>query len=502
MCNKNIEKKYKIIFENAGIPIYTISKDGKILEANKAAAELFETDLNNLIGKKIEDFYFNIDDRKVFLEALQKNKKLKNYHIKFKTAKNKIIDVLANVEMWDDEDSEILHQGTLVNITDLIGLTNKLKNLELMKYNAQLIRNLISDMKDKLTELLVINDLLQMTHNGNAYLIKSESLLENMSKLIGKYENLFPDDNITREKIDLANFLLEHKKLFKEIFSESLNITLVLNTENATIMSDYTQILQIFTSILQNSAEAIMAKGEEKGKIEIILNEKDIKGHTYLSDGKYIEIIIKDNGIGIKEDNLQNIFSVEYTAKAGKGKGLSLPVILSIINALNGDIKIESIYGVGTTVTILLPVLNNEEKNEHFDELELFDELDSNKTVFFVDDDDIIREAFAANLERKGFNVIQSNNPQDALEKLKEYFPLIDIAVIDIKMPGMTGGKLYETIKERYGHLPAIFISGYENDDEIKDIKNNFSFLKKPFSSDDLVNEINKNLKVDNKWMK
>ncbi|MBC7196810.1 MAG: response regulator, partial [Deferribacterales bacterium] len=90
----------------------------------------------------------------------------------------------------------------------------------------------------------------------------------------------------------------------------------------------------------------------------------------------------------------------------------------------------------------------------------------------------------------------------NAHEKLKEYFPLIDIAVIDIKMPGMTGGKLYETIKERYGHLPAIFISGYENDDEIKDIKNNFSFLKKPFSSDDLVNEINKNLKVDNKWMK
>jgi len=503
MRDKNIEKKYKIIFENAGIPIYTISKDGRILEANKAAAELFETDLDNLIGKKIEDFYFNKDDRKAFLERLKKEKRLTNYHIKFKTAKNKIIDVFANVVLWDEEDeSDILHYGTFINITDILNLSQKIKNLRLAKYNTNLAKNYLSDLNKNLLKLLELNSLSQLKDKDDIYLTESEQILEKQLNTLNKYKSLFPDEDVIKKEIDIVNFILEHNKLFKEMLPENIKINFSINSGKAVILADYTQLLQIFTSIIINSAEAIAEKNGEKGEIKITVNEKYIENSTNLDNGNYVEIIIEDNGIGIKETDIPKLFAGGFTTKYKKAKGLSLPVIKSIVSFYGGDITIESTYNVGTKVTILLPLANYEKEENIFNESAFLKDVDNQKTIFFVDDDDILREAFALNLQNSGFNVIEAGSPNEALEKLNDYYPLIDIALIDVKMPGMSGGNLYNEIIKRFGHLPVIFISGYKDTEEIRNLKKNYSFIHKPFSTDDLVREINKNLSVDDKWKK
>ncbi|MBZ4642474.1 MAG: sensor hybrid histidine kinase [Deferribacteraceae bacterium] len=502
MCSNEALKKYKIIFETSGIPIYTVSKDERLLEANQALAEIMQTDLENLIGKPVENFYLNKDDRKKFLEDLQKYKKLRNYRLKFKTLKNKIITVLANVQLWDDENSEIMHHGVLIDITDVLNLHEKVSAIENLETNNKLLKNFIKDLKDGFTERLGLVDLLLIDYPDNEKLYRLESGIEKSLNQINRFESLFPDENVLVSDIELNSFIIEHKKLFDELIPDNITISVTTTSSDLNIKGDYTRVLQIFTGIIQNAAEAIEKKGIEKGKINITLSKIDLTNHPYLPDGKYAEIVISDNGIGIKEENINKIFSPDFSTKSNKGLGLGLTAIFSTLKEYKGDITVNSKEGEGAEFTIYLPLSDKSAENTDINESEFLNEISNSITIFFVDDDDFIRSGVSANLEREGFNVIQSDSPRDALSKLEEYFPLIDIMILDVKMAGMSGGKLYETIKEKFGQIPAIFISGYSDDEEILRLKQNFTFLKKPFTTKDLVREIHKVINAGDEWMK
>ncbi len=135
----------------------------------------------------------------------------------------------------------------------------------------------------------------------------------------------------------------------KEVTDKEIKIKFNIMENLPPVLGDYEQLRGLFVNLIRNAVQAI-TKG---GNIDInicasngIIDSKD--------DQKFLEITIKDDGIGMTPDNLKKAFDPFHTTKPD-GTGLGLPICKKIINAHKGEIKLESIFGEGTTVKVLLP---------------------------------------------------------------------------------------------------------------------------------------------------
>ncbi len=156
------------------------------------------------------------------------------------------------------------------------------------------------------------------------------------------------------EEININSLILSTIDFLKyEIENNNINMEIKFDRDNLIMRIDERYIKQSLINIIQNAIDSILEKSEKKYKKEIQIKLK--------TENNFALIIIKDNGIGIKEELLPKIFEPYFTTKR-HGTGLGLTNVARIIEAHNGNINIESEYGKGTKVIIKLPLLQENQK--------------------------------------------------------------------------------------------------------------------------------------------
>lgn len=156
------------------------------------------------------------------------------------------------------------------------------------------------------------------------------------------------------EEININSLILSTIDFLKyEIENNNINMEIKFDRDNLIMRIDERYIKQSLINIIQNAIDSILEKSEKKYKKEIQIKLKTVDNFAL--------IIIKDNGIGIKEELLTKIFEPYFTTKR-HGTGLGLTNVARIIEAHNGNINIESEYGKGTKVIIKLPLLQENQK--------------------------------------------------------------------------------------------------------------------------------------------
>ena len=183
-----------------------------------------------------------------------------------------------------------------------------------------------------------------------------------------------------------------------------------------------------------------------------------------LDSGEYIQLSIRDQGMGIKTAHLKKVFDPYFTTKQ-KGSGLGLAVAYSIIAKHNGQLTVASTLGKGTTFTILLPASEHAKvaaiKTNH--QLTL-----GSGRILVMDDEDFIRDLAATMLEKMGYDVALAEDGQRALAMYREALETdkaFHAVILDLTVPGGMGGK--ETMQQLLSIDPdvrAIVSSGYSND--------------------------------------
>ena len=155
--------------------------------------------------------------------------------------------------------------------------------------------------------------------------------------------------DVTSDTIDISALLKEVLGfLGKEAEYRNLDITLSVDDDLPTLVSDRGQLQQVFLNILNNALAAV----SDGGRITI---------HASRLDDGHIAISIADDGVGISADNLERIFEPFFTTKEGIGTGLGLSITYGIVNKLGGHIDVESEPGVGTRFTVVLPTARHGE---------------------------------------------------------------------------------------------------------------------------------------------
>jgi PAS domain S-box-containing protein len=259
------------------------------------------------------------------------------------------------------------------------------------------------------------------------------------------------------------------------------------------VEADEGQIGQVIQNIVLNADQAMPVGGT------IVITAKNVQASKkkipqISEEDKYVEISIKDNGIGISKESITKIFDPYFTTKV-KGSGLGLATCYSIIKNHRGVINVSSKVGRGTTFYIYLPAIEPEKEDRQSSELSPFARKGK---ILVMDDEELIRDLAGEMIEALGHKVELAEHGEEAIRKYEaamESGNPFDIVILDLTIRGGMGGR--ETIERLFSVNPkikAIVSSGYSYDNAVSDY-HNYGFcarLTKPYKLQELSDTLNK----------
>ncbi|MFN7098665.1 MAG: ATP-binding protein, partial [Gammaproteobacteria bacterium] len=239
---------------------------------------------------------------------------------------------------------------------------------------------------------------------------------------------------------------------------------------------------QVFLNLIVNAAQAI-----PEGK----LSDNKIRIYTNLED-EFVRVDIIDTGTGIAPELLSKIFEPFFTTKkAGFGTGLGLTICREIVNKFDGEIKVKSVVGSGTTFSIYLPLkLKATEVTKDIQTKSIDAAEKIKKKVLLIDDEPLLLNGLERILE-SFHDITTAADGKKAINILEKEGFQFDVIVCDLNMPGVNGADVYHYVASHYPgrEKDIIFASGgvYTQDlmDFIAKIDN--KHLEKPFSSKQLL---------------
>jgi PAS domain S-box-containing protein len=245
---------------------------------------------------------------------------------------------------------------------------------------------------------------------------------------------------------------------------------------------DIAQMKQVVMGLCLNAAEA-MADG---GRLSV-------RTYSEPGDGRVV-LEVSDTGRGIDAKTMPRIFEPFFTTK-GVGRGMGLAAIRGIIDNHGGEIRIASREGNGTTCTVLLPVsaapaVGKPPSTEG--------PPAGTGRVLLADDEEDVRGVVHAMLETLGYEVIEARDGREAVEIFRRRAAEIDLVILDLVMPHLTGEAALGQMRRIAPAVPAILVSGYDESGRIREIvaAGFGGFLQKPFRRQDLGKKVRELLGV------
>ncbi len=261
------------------------------------------------------------------------------------------------------------------------------------------------------------------------------------------------------------------------------------------VEADQGQIEQVLLNLYVNAADAMPGGGKLilKTKNETHLNIKS--NHYDPRPGKYVQLTITDSGTGIDNQTLERIFDPFFTTKGmGRGTGLGLASVYGIIKSHDGYIDVTSEKGHGTTFTIFLPASEKDVEGTADTAAKL---IKGSGTLLVVDDEELVLKVGVNMLEKLGYTVLGAKNGTEAVDIFKANKDKIQMVILDIIMPDMGGGEVYDKIKAINPEVKVLLSSGYSVDGQAIELleRGCDGFMQKPFTMEELSGKITQIMK-------
>ncbi|MDH5547425.1 MAG: response regulator [Gammaproteobacteria bacterium] len=294
--------------------------------------------------------------------------------------------------------------------------------------------------------------------------------------------------------IDGATQLNEVATLMRSTIPKSVSINLDIAPNVPPLLTNAVQLHQVLTNLIINGYHA----SGEHGKLTLSIGGPiEVQGvcascHQSFS-GKYNEIDVCDNGVGISEENIKHIFEPFFTTKpTGKGSGMGLPMVHGIVHSCGGHILVESEKNTGSTFRLLFNVAQSEIEPDILDKATPSKMNARKNRILVVDDETSVMVFVQELLKFAGYNVEAFSNPLTALDRFTSSPHSFDLLITDQTMPGITGVDLVQHILSLRPELPVVLCTGF-SERVTEETAHQFGitkFLKKPVPSTLLLKTI------------
>lgn len=264
------------------------------------------------------------------------------------------------------------------------------------------------------------------------------------------------------KRVEVNRVIRDVESVLESDLGEAIDLRFELDPSAGQARVDPAQLERVLRSLTLNAREAMPGGGELLIRTAPLEQEERRDDRPELVPGPYVLLSVVDSGVGMDEETRRRAFEPFYTSKnLAEGSGLGLAMVYGIIKQSRGWIYIESRPGEGTTFDIYLPRIAPSEPAET-------GEVDSGtapgreepQTILLVEDDALVARLIRAILEQAGYQVLFANTADEALDRLAEVAP-ISLLVSDVVLPGMSGPRLAERMRERQPGIRTLFISGY-----------------------------------------
>ncbi|HEY3593378.1 MAG TPA: response regulator [Polyangiaceae bacterium] len=290
----------------------------------------------------------------------------------------------------------------------------------------------------------------------------------------------------TVERVDLCGVVREMTTLLKALIPKHVELHYHFQEGLSEIEADPAQLRQVVMNLIINAAEAI---GERTGRVVISVEQRYASVselERYLADGAtagtYLCVEVRDDGSGMSEETRARVFDPFFTTKF-KGRGLGMAAVLGIVRGHRAAIRIESREGSGTRAFVLFPT---KRKAETADKAA----LSARGTILVVDDDDSVRAVAQRVLVAHGYHVIAAPNGAEGLRIFERRENDINLVLLDVTMPEMSGFEALRRIRARGSRVPVLMSSGYDVLATGMDVGQVSGILEKPYDVSQLLSAV------------
>lgn len=487
------------IFDSTVDSIITTDLNGKVTFISSRARAMLNMSDDDIIGEKVYKIYDKgYEEASFIMKTLMSEGELKNHEMKTVTKDNEILDIHLSASLLKNEIGIIIGTlGIFRDISDKKRLEEQLQQTQKMKAVATLAGGIAHNFNNILMAIQGYTSLMlfemDISHPYRKMLENIEKQIENGAKLTSRLIEYARERKYTAGPIDLNQLIKETIFTFASAKKE-IRINLNLDQSLLYLQANKGQIEQLLMNMFVNAIEAMPEGGE------LCIETQNITGKEAsalkkerllkLDRDHYILLTIRDTGVGIDPEVIDQIFEPFYTTKSmGKGTGLGLSSVYGIVQSCGGMINVESRKGVETTFSIVFPAVEETPQAISVDPKH----RDVRPgTVLMVDDEGMILDVGGKMLRTMGYHVLTASGGREAVELYKKHRSDIDFVILDMIMPGMSGGDTYKALMEIDKKTRVILTSGYDAEDKASSIlsQGKAAFIQKPFNLKALSDKI------------
>ena len=491
------------LFDEIPVALLKLAVDGRILHANRLARGLLGYagdrplglgDLVQGLGRPVSDWLRDAAEGRVGprAEVVQASGREDESYLQ-----------IALSPITEDGETSLI--AVLQDATELKTLEAQFVQSQKMQAIGQLAGGVAHDFNNLLTAISGYCDLLLMRRDESdpdfGDLTQIAQNANRAASLVSQLLAFSRKQNLQPELLDLREMLPDLSHLLNRLLGEKVVLNLQSAADLAAVKADRRQLEQVLMNLVVNARDAMPGGGEVGINAENLhLDEPLIRDRARVAPGEYVSITVSDSGCGIPADRLGKIFEPFFTTKkTGEGTGLGLSMAYGIVKQTGGFIFVDSAPGQGTRFQILLPAhaaapTDGADIAGAADAAAPAGELPGREegVVLLVEDESPVRTFASRALTMRGYQVIEAESGEAALDILQDPDLHVDVFVTDVIMPGLDGPSWVREALRRRPEVRVVFVSGYAEESVAGQQAGipGATFLPKPFSLGDLAEKV------------
>jgi PAS domain S-box-containing protein len=412
--------------------------------------------------------------------------------------------------------------GVGLDVTEQRRLEEQLARARKMESLANLVGGLVHDFNNQLTAILgnlglVRTDLLHLEDRGcriengegrdgtNGAPGTTFSLLELKGPVADAERAALRCADVTRRLLTfckgkagspqallLEPVVTELARRLQEELAPGIRLEVRTEGESWPVIADPAQIQETLLALVANARDAMPGGGTLiLATAHRQLRQEDLAGIPEAKAGRYVELLVRDTGIGMTPEVQARLFEPFFTTKGvGQGTGLGLAMVYGIVRAHGGWVTAESVPGAGSTFRLYLPAASASVVTPS--RVSRTPARPERACILVVDDEPIVRDLGRAVLERAGFRVLTADDGEEALDLYRARGGEIDLVLLDYAMPRLNGLQVLEGLLALDPQVRVVFTSGYTMDSDTDRLLSAGAraFVPKPYRTTELVEAV------------
>jgi PAS domain S-box-containing protein len=395
------------------------------------------------------------------------------------------------VALHNSEGDEEFFATTARDITELRHLEDQLHQSQKMEALGRLAGGVAHDFNNVLAVISLCAELLASTvDKANAeFVAEIGAAAERAAALTDQLLTFSRRQHFDVGPLDPVEVIVAVQQMLHRLIGEHIVVsTAVSAAAGCCVEVDRGRLEQVIMNLVLNARDAMPDGGALR--IEASPVEMTADNAQGLTPGGYLRISVSDTGVGMTPETQAHLFEPFFTTKArGQGTGLGLSTVEGIVAQSRGRISVESRLGVGTKVSLYLPLVTATDPPGPGGNADLHPvDQPVDATVLLVEDDAAVRNVEALVLRAAGYRVLEASDGVAGLEAAMKYRGEITVVVSDVLMPGLSGPVLVEALRRMNPDIHVLLVSAY-TEDHLKGTlaASEYPLLAKPFTASALL---------------